>query len=476
MQPTRRLLRQGSVYTLGIVIQLLAAALVVPVLSRTFSPAEFGVIALALTIQLLLGLVAAAGLPIAITRAFFDDDPAAGAETSRQLIVSTLLVAVFVIGITALSAPLWMSLLDVEDKTGLAIGIALALPAAISTAALALLRAQERAAAFLSVTLVNSVGAQLLGLGMLALIDTTPTSYLIGYGSGLALGACVGLVRTGVHRSRPGSRPLLRASLAIGLPTIAIDLSALALSTGDRFVIQVIDGSASVGRYQIAYALGTLALTFLSALNVAWLAITFGLPEEERWPALAQTTALVAQIGAMACAFIALTAPLALSIMAPAAYEPRDLVPVSAIVALAALPWTVVLSCGQILVWHRKTRPLLWIGPLALVVNLALVVILLPAVGLEGAAAATFIALCVEAALTYRAANRLAPVPWDHRGLALCLAGGLLAVVVAIALPAGTAADVLRVVAAAAVGLLGLHTIRTHLRAPAPAGIAGATG
>ncbi len=250
----------------------------------------------------------------------------------------------------------------------------------------------------------------------------------------------------------------------MGLPTIPTELSAMALSTGDRFVIQVVDGSAAVGRYQIAYALGTLALTFLSAQNVAWLAITFEEPEEQRWPALAQTTTLAAQMAMMLCAFIALTAPLALSIMAPASYDPRGLVAVSAIVAFAAVPFALNLSCGQILIWHRRTRPLLWITALALLVNLVLVVILLPPFGLAGAAAATFFALCLEAALAFRVANRLAPVPWDYRGIALCFAGGLLAVVVAIALPAGVIADGGRGIAAAAVALVAVLTVRKHLR------------
>ncbi len=168
MQPTQRLLRQGSVYTLGIVIQVAAAALVVPVLSRTFSPSELGIIALALTIQLLLGRVAAAGLPIAITRSFYDEGPDGGIEASRQLIVSTVLLAVLVIGVAALSAPLWIGLLAVGDSAGLAVGVALALPAAMSAAVLALLRVQQRPAAYLAVTLISSVGAQLLGLAAVA--------------------------------------------------------------------------------------------------------------------------------------------------------------------------------------------------------------------------------------------------------------------------------------------------------------------
>src|SRR4051812_1524245 len=93
MQATRRLLRHGSVYTLGTILQLSAATLVVPVLAHTLRPAQYGVVPLALTIQLLLGAVVSGGLSVGVTRAYYDDGPDGGDAASRRLIVSTVLLA-----------------------------------------------------------------------------------------------------------------------------------------------------------------------------------------------------------------------------------------------------------------------------------------------------------------------------------------------------------------------------------------------
>lgn len=462
MNPTSRLLRQGSVYTLGTLLQLSAAALVVPLLTRLLSATEFGVVALAMTIQILLSQAVGGGLPTAITRAFFDGRGSSGREISRRLIISTVLLATGATAIVGLSAPLWIRHLAAGDTTPVAIAIVLAIPAAVCGSALALLRVQERAAAFLSITMLGSVGAQLTGLTALVSTRGGPVAYLVGYGAAVAGSAVVGLFITGSLGSRPASPRLLRTSLAIGLPAISINLSAFILSTGDRFVIQVMEGPAEVGRYQVAYALGTLALTFLSALNLAWLPITFDLTDEGRWPGLAATTHLVLQIAAMLCAAIALVAPIGLRIMAPASYETSELVGVSALVALAALPWAMILAAGQVLLWRRDMRPILWIAPVAAILNLLLAVTLLPPLGLTGVAVATLVALTFQAFLLYRAATRHESIPWNHRGMAISLALGMAAVSISLALPASRTADVVRMLAAAAVGVLAIRTIRSH--------------
>jgi O-antigen/teichoic acid export membrane protein len=418
---------------------------------------------LAITIQVLLGQIVGGGLPTALTRAFFDAPDSSRDEAGRQLIVSTVLVACGATLIVGLSTPLWIGRLASGDAYPLAVAIGLAVPAAVSGAALGLLRVQERPAAYLSITLLGSIGAQIAGVGALLAADGGAGAYLSGYGSAVCVGAVLGLALTGSIGTAPASRQFLRASLAIGLPTIPIASSNYVLSTGDRFVIQVMDGSAAVGRYQVAYALGTLALTFLSALNIAWVPITFASPADERWPVLSRMTTLMVHIAALLCAVVALAAPIALGVMAPASYTTSELAPVTALVALAAVPWAVVLGTGQILLWQRDLRPMLWIAPLAAILNLGLVALLLPPFGLVGAGAATLVALTIQAVLLCRSASRQVSIRWDYRGITAGATMGATAVVVAVVLPATWPADILRVVAALAAGALVVRTVRKHL-------------
>src|SRR5262249_16034499 len=83
--PGRRLLGKGSIYTLGTALQLSAAALAIPVITRLLGSAEFGVVALAMAIQLMLTGLATLGLPAAVLRLFFDHQESAdGAATARS--------------------------------------------------------------------------------------------------------------------------------------------------------------------------------------------------------------------------------------------------------------------------------------------------------------------------------------------------------------------------------------------------------
>ena len=209
------------------------------------------------------------------------------------------------------------------------------------------------------------------------------------------------------------------------------------LALGDRVVIQVVSGSSAVGRYQVAYAVGALGVALLSALQNAWVPITFSASDEERWEALAKMTAIVVRLGILAAVGITVVAPIALDVLAPASYDPSDLVTVTALVAAGAVPWAFYLPMSQVLFWQRRTRPLAWITPLSAIFNLALVALLVPPLGLAGAGLSTLLALMLQAFLCSRAAAAAATVPWAFRRLVVPLIAGTVALAAFTDLPSG---------------------------------------
>lgn len=443
----RHLLGKGSVYTLGSVLQLSGSALAIPIVTRLLGPAQYGTVALALTIQLFVTTVSALGIPAALSRAYFETAED-GKSAARELIVSTILLAPVGVGLTLLTAPVWAPPLVPGEPLAVYIGIAVSLPGVASGAALALLRVQERPTAFVCITLLSSFGAQLLGIVGL-LIDPTPTAYLLGYGAAMTIGALIGAVLTGAIGAPPAPRRRLRAALDYGVPTVPHAVSVYALAMGDRVVVQLIAGLGAVGKYQLSYAVGGLGMNFLSSLQNAWVPLTFGAEEHLRWRSLADTAALVTRLAALACGIIALAARPLLSVVAPADYDPTFLAEITAVLSLATLPWATYLPRTQVLFWTKHTRPLAWITPAAAALNLALVTALLPPFGLVGAAAATVLAIGFEAAAIDAVANRIEPVPWKrlselaHYGLGAAL------VALALALPGTLGGDAVRVAGAA---------------------------
>ena len=185
------------------------------------------------------------------------------------------------------------------------LGVFLALPAGVIGACLALLRAQERPRPFIVITLLASAGAQLLGIAAL-LIDRQPFAYVTGVAIAFLIAAIASLRLTETLGSPPANRSLLGSALRYSIPTIPNTISVSVLAVGDRIVIQAISGSSAVGKYQIANAFGTLVVGFLVALQNAWIPITFGASEEQRWATLAEIAALVTRLAALGAGVLAL--------------------------------------------------------------------------------------------------------------------------------------------------------------------------
>jgi O-antigen/teichoic acid export membrane protein len=437
-RPGRRLLGKGSIYTLGTALQLSAAALAIPVITRMLGSAEFGAVALAMAIQLILTGLATLGLPAAILRFYFDDPRTAdGVATARSLIVSAAVLATAIVLPILLTGLLWAPALSPDHPGPVLVGVFLTLPASVIGACLALLRAQERPVPFIVITLLASVGAQLLGIAAL-LIDRQPLAYVAGVGIAFMIAAVASLRLTETWGSPPPNRSLLGSALRYGIPTVPNTISVSVLAVGDRIVIQAISGSSAVGKYQIANAFGTLVVGFLVALQNAWLPITFGASENQRWATLAEIAALVTRLAALAAGVLALLALPVLKIVVPGDYDPEHLADVASVAVLASLPTVTFIAQGQVLLWTKHTKPLIVISPAAAALNLILVAVLVPPFGLIGAAAATVLALLAQAAMTSWAAARMARVSW-HWGRDV-VSYGIAAVLVAIALLLPTAA------------------------------------
>ena len=462
----RRLLRRGSVFTLANALKIGAAALAIPIATRLLDPSVYGTVTLATTLQLMLATVVALGLPEAILRFYYDERH--GEAGARALIASSVVVA-FVVTSGVAGLVLIAGALGAGETEPLLWGCALALPTAVYGGCMALLRAQERTGAFVLVALTASVGAQALAV-VGVILEPVPATYLAGVMVAVAVATIAGLVLTGTIGAKPAARATLRAALAYGLPTVPYTASIFALAFADRFVIAAIDGSAAVGQYQVAFAFGFLGVVLVQSLQLAWVPMTFGASEVGRWDMLANLSGTVARLAAFLSGFLALAAQPALSVLVPGDYDTDLLAEVAAIAALATVGWSLFMARTQVLLWKRRTRPLAWITPGAVVLNLALVAALLPTLGLQGAAAATVVAVVAQTALIGRAAGSIAVVPWRTRSELLSYGFAAACAGLALLLPETAWGTGLRIALMVVAGIGFLRTLAAELRVTRPRG------
>lgn len=409
----RALLQRGSIYTFSAASQLLISALLLPVLTRVMSAAEYGIVALAILIGGLTGAIGAAGLPAAISRAYFAER--AGQEVARRLVIGSVLPAVAVVFFAEITSPAWIAALgSVHEPLALRLGVLATVPTASVAACGAYLRCMDRAGAFVTVTLVSSVGGTLLGIAGVA-VDRAQgaTSYTLGMLIGMTLAAVVGMKLISRQALHPPRWPELRAALRVGAPLIPQGIAWLVLALGDRAVIQALSGSRAVGRYQVAYTVGAVGLSLVTALYSALPPIIYGGREAGRWDnldAVLNTTKLLA---APIAATLAVVGPVVLRLFVDSSYSPSGLAGVIAPVAASMLPWAIYGMRCNVLVWNKRTGVIAWSTIVSAVLNVALVWLLLPPFGLAGAASATLVAYWLLAGFMWKTTRREARASWD---------------------------------------------------------------
>lgn len=465
---TANVLARGSLYTIATAVQLGSGLLAIPILTRVLDPIEFGTVTAALVSQAILVNVAAFGIPVAVQRTFFRAGDQ-GPRAARALIGATLIGALVVAAVAFLTGPIWSGVFDGVPWGGvLQLAVISAIPSAVLLSAQLALQAADRVRGFLLSAAIATAGAQCLGVA-LAAASGDPVGYLAGVTIGFMLAAAVAWIAAGVdlHHLRPskGGRSLVRGALALGLPTIPHGLALYLLSAGDRVVVERLEGLAAAGAYYVAYAIGGLGIFLVAALNGAWQPIVFGVADGERWQLLARTAVETLRVVSIAIAAIAIGAPCALAVLAPSDYDVSGLGSVSALVALSTLPYFWVSLNSTVLIWSGRTSVFALATPVSVGFNLLLCALLIPPLGLEGAALATLAGYLLLAALTWFGSRSLASVPWDLRVLAIAALPALVAVAFALVIPDHDLWLLLRGLVAGGLSVLALTRLTAELRA-----------
>jgi O-antigen/teichoic acid export membrane protein len=409
--PVRALLARGSIYTMSFAIQLLSAAVSLPLATRVLSTQDYGVVALGYVLLGITTSAGTAGLHLVLGRSYFAEGE--GPDAARRLITGAAVVSLGLGMVLAGSAPIWIGALGgVPHRFALVLAIATMIPNCVAATSATFFRAADQAARFVTIQLVAGVGGTFLGIAVVAVHrETGASGYWLGNLIAMTAAALLASAWIRPWKAGPIGAGELRSALRIGLPLVPQGVAGLVLALGDRLVIQARDGSASVGRYQVAYTMGSIALALVTALSMTLPPIIFGTDEQRRWPALASTLRAVRTLTAPLTAGLALGGPVLLRMFTPASYHSGGLPAVVSLVAASALPWAIYGFLTYPLLWHKHTKVIASTTVAAAGVNILLVYLLLPGFGLPGAASATLLAYWLLAWLLMRATRADVRVP-----------------------------------------------------------------
>ena len=433
---------RDSVYLLFWFLQVLVAALATPVATRLLGPEEYGTFAAANALMQVLFVLGGMGLQVAVQKWFEDR----GADAARRLLTLSIVAAVAVTALAHLTGPLWSGPLGFGDYEGaVRLAVLWAGTSAVTAALLAMLRSQDRLLAFSVVSLLQSVVAEVLSLLLLVVFEPTGEAFVLGRLIAQVAAVVLGGALTRLRLLRVGDLPLAKGALVFGLPLVPAMLGSFVLGAADRFLIQEELGQVAVAQYSVAYNIAALPMLVLSVLNSVWLPRFFAVGTGADGDAVvtASRDALY-RLVAPVMVGLSVASPLVLRLWAPPEYRPDELLLVTAIVIVSAVPYTAGLSATRTLLAASRTRMIAGSAVVASVVNVLLNLWWIPVWGILGSALATAAAYSLQHLLLLLP-TRGRPFSTTYAGLAQTLVGVVLALLVVL-LPTGPGGLVLRAV------------------------------
>lgn len=396
---------------------------------------DYGALAILIALEAFAKVISRLGLDGAFMRYFHDrgDDVPRLASTIAWFLVATNAV---LFGGAWLAAPaLGRRLFDDPQYIG-ALRLMLVNTALMSLTFIPfhVMRLKNQAATYSAFAFARSIGTLILRI-----------VFVIGLGQGVTGMYAADLVVTLVivPLMWPWFRPYLRGTfstaelrttLRFGLPRVPHGIAQQALEGGNKLLLGAYIPQAQLGVYQNAMTLGTGVKFFTSAFETAWAPFYYATSRQPdaKETFSRMTTYAVAVLVLLVAGTTAVAREVILVVLTPDYLPAVPVLPVVA-VAMALQGIYLLTSIGLNLTSRTEFYPIATMT--AAVVGLGSGAMLMPAMGVTGAAVALLLACATQTGVAYLFARRLYPIPYEWFRLAKVIGAGLLATLAALWLP-----------------------------------------
>jgi O-antigen/teichoic acid export membrane protein len=410
----RRLATTGAAYTASSVLSKLIAVFLLPIYTHYLSPSDYGAAEVMLASVIAASIVVRLGVIEAILRFYYlpnERSPAVVATGFASLFWGATILSLVLLPI---AGPISQALLGHEDA-GLARLAILGLWAqTLYEYALTLLRLDERAKAYFGITIVNVLITIPFTVFLIVVEGERASGILLGtYATGAAVTVWM-LWRERRRLALVPDTPLLRRMFRFGLPTMPAELSLYSLNFIDRIIIARTVGLAEVGLYALAVKFAQAMQVLVRGLQLAWPPLAYSIQDDD------EARRVYSSIFTWFAAVLAFAASgLWLELLAApdffGSYQAVGLLATG--IGLYGLYLAMVVILGR----TGRTEYSFPATIAAVVTNVILNLILVPSHGIVGAGLALVGSYVVVLVLMYAFTQRLFPVPYEWRRLALVL-------------------------------------------------------
>jgi len=426
------LLSRSSMYAISDILKQALNFLLLPLYTAYLSKSDYGILAVALAASAVLEVVYGLALRGAVGRLYFDQQD----EAQVREFIGTL--ALFLGGfgllltlILLLLGPFVWPLLGLDEVAFSPYMVLVVFTVLLNNLGLSLV---------LPLYYVRGQAGRYAAYSLFSFLMMTGATILlvVGLEQG-TVGALRGrLVAAGIvfvptiwilaRNSKPVlRRALLRPALIFSLPLVPHLISTWALNFSDRIILAKFVSMDDVGVYAVGYQVGLAVSVVITAINNAWTPWYFRAHKEDRREHIpAFVTYFVIVIAGLALG-TALFSREAVQIMTARSYH----------AAWKIVPWVALgyfvnglsLRFLDVLMLHKRTTVVPMTTLVAGVANIGFNVLMIPEVGMIGAAYGTLFGYIVRLALTAYYAAQTGPLPFEWgRVIRVCTLAALIAV------------------------------------------------
>lgn len=433
----RSLLRGSAIYAAGNLLARLGAFVLLPIYLQLMTQSEYGLVALVTSIVGFLSIAYRVGLDGALMRLHFDTEDRLQASLYRTLMISTCAIAAGLSLFLAVTVgPFFEAIFfGVSFVPYGVLALAIAFVTAADYVPAILYRATQQPSKFLIFNLSSFALTSALSLGLVA-AGFGAAGALLGQllGGTVMLGAVVAIAMR-----PPGRRWLpscLGPALHFGVPIVPHQISTWTMRLSDRWLLGLLlavpttQRLEAIGAYSVGYQLGSLVTMVASSFNAAWTPYFYKVGDHQRGPSIYREILTLSVAGFFWLALgLSALAPEIIGVIANRDYGvAADVLPVIAFGAASQALYTMLVG---IIFLRRRTRFLPLITIVSAGTNVGLNLVLIPPMGVMGAAWTTLIAYALFASLTYLFARRIYPLQLDVARLlmigAVCVGAALFA-------------------------------------------------
>ena len=432
--------RVGLVGITNILISL-SSLIFIPIITKSFSTAEYGIWAQVLTTIALLPNIANLGLPYTMVRFLSaEHDKVKFKESFYPMITVTTIFTLIICGLCVLFAkPIAASLFNGNLKI-FYITVFISFFACVNLMLITFYRTVQRMKRYSIYLILQSY------IGVFVCIYLTMNRYPLDV---VVWGLFTGYFAVFLMMSINIIGDLgfgfkfntLKEEIKFALPTVPSNVSSWVVDSSDKYVLGIILGSAAVGWYSPGYSIGSILLMFLSPFAVLLPAVlpeyyeNGGMKEVNNFLRYSMKYYLLLTVPA-AVGLSILSKSLLLSITTFDIANHGFII--TPFVALGAVFMGLYGITNNILILEKNTKVLgkLWI--FVAILNVVLNIIFIPFMGILGAAIATLISYAFAFIVTALVSRRYMGLPFEvNSSIKIVVASAIMGVVVYLVNPVG---------------------------------------